>query len=343
MEKPQKIRSRIKSTASTEKITSAMEMIASSKIRRAQKRVYEAREFAASIEEVITDIACFSKFSKNPLLVPHRKDKTVLVLGITADRGLCGGYNSSVIRLIEKTIRELKNYDVAVKLDIIGTKGKNHFKYIGYELTRIYENLSDYPRFLDAREISKDIISRYLSEEVDRVLICFTRFKNTAEQIPAVTQLLPIPIYPEMFSNDLNNDNNNTDFKYSTADNINNIKGVLNDAPFDFEKAINERILSVGHVKIGDKLCRIKPEIIYDPSHDEVLDSLLPQFVYTIVYGALLESTASETGARMTAMKSASDNAENMIKDLMIKYHRARQQQITLEISEIVSGAGSLA
>jgi F-type H+-transporting ATPase subunit gamma len=314
MEKSQQIRNRIRSVSGTRKITKAMEMIASSKIRRAQNRVLEIRAFTASIEEVITDIACFTDSVSHPLLSQPDHDGRVLVVGVTADRGLCGGYNSNIIRLIEKTVRELKKADRTVKLDIIGTRGKNYFRYIGYEMEKVYENLSDYPKFLDAREISGDIISRYLTKQVDRVLICYTRFKNAAEQITTLRQLLPIPIYK-------------------------NSKHVLLS---EEDRILQEKFQSIGQVDIGDKYGRINSEFIYDPSFMDVLGSLLPQYIYTIVYSTLLESTASETGARMTAMKSASDNAEEMIKELVLMYHRARQQQITMEIAEIVSGAQAL-
>ena len=380
MEKAQKIRNRIRSISGTRKITKAMEMIASSKIRKAQSRVLEARAFTASIEEVITDIACFSGPVSNPFLKKPENDNTVLVLGITADRGLCGGYNSNIIRLIEKTIKILRKTGKNVKLDIIGTRGKNYFKYAGYEMEKVYENLSDYPKFLDAREIAKDIISRYLSGQFGKVLICYTRFKNPAEQVPTVIQLLPIPIsFAENENNIGNNIANNTNIINNTnignntdnienvdninIDNIDNIDNVSNIALFSkkdkrFDEStdevdqevvltktetssyISEKIQSVGQVKIGDKICRIRPEFVYDPSREEVLEALLPQYIYTIMYSALLESTASETGARMTAMRSASENAEEMIKDLVLMYHRARQQQITIEISEIMSGMG---
>ena len=285
MEKSRDIRNRIKSVTGTRKITKAMEMIASSKIRKAQSRIFEARAFIEKIEEVIADIACYSGLVSDPLLAPHKEEKVVLVVGLTADRGLCGGYNANIIRLLENNIKGLKSQGYEVKLDIIGTRGRNYFRYTGFPVSNIYENLSDYPKFLDAREISKDIISRYISGEVDKVLICYTRFKNAAEQIPSTRQILPIQIAPG---------------------------------------------------KIGEQ------EFMFDPSPQDILGSLLPQFIYTTIYGVLLEATASETGARMTAMKSASDNAEDMIKDLVKLYHRARQQQITMEITEIVSGAQAL-
>ncbi len=304
MEKSREIRNRIKSVTGTRKITKAMEMIASSKIRKAQSRIFEARAFIEKIEEVITDIACYSGLVSDPLLAPHKEEKVVLVIGITADRGLCGGYNANIIRLIEKTIKD-KSQGHEVKLDIIGTRGRNYFRYIGFQVSNIYENLSDYPRFLDAREISKEIISRYISGEVDKVIICYTRFKNAAEQIPSTRQILPIPMEEKI------------------------IRGEIKE-------------IAPGKVQVGDRLCLINSEFMFDPSPQEILGSLLPQYIYTTVYGVLLEATASETGARMTAMKSASDNAEDMIKDLVQLYHRARQQQITMEIAEIVSGAQAL-
>ena len=297
MEKSRDIRNRIKSVTGTRKITKAMEMIASSKIRKAQGRIFEARAFIEKIEEVITDIASYSGLASDPLLAPHKDEKVVLVIGLTADRGLCGGYNANIIRLIDNNIKSLRSQGYDVKLDIIGTRGKNYFRYTGFPVSNIYENLSDYPKFLDAREISKDIISRYISGEVDKVLICYTRFKNAAEQIPSVRQILPIPMEDRI------------------------IKGEIKET-------------APGKVQAG--------EFMFDPAPQEILGSLLPQYIYTTIYGVLLEATASETGARMTAMKSASDNAEDMIKDLVKLYHRARQQQITMEITEIVSGAQAL-
>jgi len=304
MEKTRAIRNRIKSVSGTRKITKAMEMIASSKIRNSQQRILEARPFINKIEDLITDIACYTTV-KHPLLLSRDQVKNVLVMGVTADRGLCGGYNSNIIRLIEKTLEKVKDDGREYILDILGTKGKNYFRYMGYEINRIYENLSDHPKFLDAREIAEEIIRSYIKKEVDEVIICYTKFKNPAEQVPSSFYLLPIPMMSQLEAN----------------------QGAASQA---------------GMAIIGDRVCRLVPEFTYDPSHVDILESLLPAYIYTIVYMALLESTASETGARMTAMKNASDNAEDMIKDLNRQYHRARQQQITMEITEIVSGADVL-
>src|SRR5680860_22131 len=145
MEKSQEIRSRIKSISGTRKITKAMEMISSSKIRKAQNRILEARAFVSGIEGVIIDIAQHSKTISDPLLTVHGKNETVLVLAITADRGLCGGYNSNIIRLTEKTIKQNKAKGMEVKLDVAGTRGRNYFRYMGYKIDNVYHNLSDYP------------------------------------------------------------------------------------------------------------------------------------------------------------------------------------------------------
>jgi F-type H+-transporting ATPase subunit gamma len=307
MEKSQEIRSRIKSISGTRKITKAMEMIASSKIRKAQSRIIEARAFISSIEGVIIDISQHSKTITDPLLVEHKDNSTVLVTSITADRGLCGGYNSNIIRLTEKTIKQNMSEGRTVKLDIAGTRGRNYFRYMGYQIDNFYENLSDYPRFLDAREISREIIRRYVSGEIDSVIICYTKFKNPAEQVPSRLQLLPIQF----------------------------IRGGIHLNEDDLLQNEKKEVLGTGILKSDT-------EFVYDPSQNDVLGSILPEYIHTIVYGALLEATASETGARMTAMKSASDNAEDMIKELVLMYHRARQQQITMEIAEIVSGANAL-
>ena len=179
MTKAQDIKNRINSISGTRKITKAMEMIASSRIKWAQKRIDEARGFISGVEQVISDIVCYSKTVRDPLLAAYKEEKTVLILGITADRGLCGGYNSNIIRLVEKKIEEFEAQGKEVKLDIIGIRGINYFRYRGYELVKVYEHMSDYPRFLDAREISRDLISRYISGQVHKIVICYTKFKTS--------------------------------------------------------------------------------------------------------------------------------------------------------------------
>ena len=298
MQDIKELRNRIKSVSGMGKIIKAMEMVASSKIRKAQSRILEARPFLEKLEDFITELSSFPGARDYPLIKEHDSFENVLILGITADRGLCGGYNTSIIKLINQKIKEYEFAGKNVKLSIIGTKGKNHFKYMGRPLNMVYENLSDYPKFLDAREIANNLISDYLSNGADKVEIFYTKFINAAEQQPLLKQILPIPL-----------------FELREKRNIRENKAENSESIVDF---------------------------MFEPSAESVLSSLMSEYIYTVIYDALLESTASETGARMTAMRSASDSSDEMVKDLTRKYHRARQQQITIEISEIASGAEAL-
>ena len=299
MQDTKELRNRIKSVSGMGKIIKAMEMVASSKIRKAQSRIFKARPFLEKLEDFIAELSNFPDIQENSFIKEHDRFESVLILGVTADRGLCGGYNTSIMKLINLKIREYELAGKKVKLSLIGTKGKNHFKYKGRQLNKVYENLSDYPGFLDGREIADDLISQYLSAGADRVEICYTRFKNAAEQQPLLKQVLPIP----------------------------------------FAMLRKKLYLRYGDdSKAGESIA----DFIFEPSAQEVLFSLIPEYIYTIIYNALLESTASETGARMTAMRSASDSSDDMVKDLTRRYHRARQQQITIEIAEVASGAEAL-
>jgi F-type H+-transporting ATPase subunit gamma len=298
MQDTKELRNRIKSVSGMGKIIKAMEMVASSKIRKAQNRIFEARPFHDKLEDFIAELSNFPGVMDDPLIKEHDNFESVLILGITADRGLCGGYNTSIIKLINLKIQEYELAGKKVKLSIIGTKGKNHYKYMGRQLEKVYENLSDYPKFLDGREIANDLISYYSSGQADKVEIFFTRFKNAAEQQPVLKQVLPIPL-----------------------------------------SSLGERIINESK---EERAAESIVDFLFEPSAKEVLLSLIPEYIYTVIYDALLESTASETGSRMTAMRSASDSSDEMVKDLTRKYNRARQQQITIEIAEIVSGAEAL-
>ena len=299
-------KNKISSVMGTRKITEAMELIASSRIKEAQRRILEARPFINEIESFIRDLAfCYSPDIDNPLMRVHKEQNKVLLVGITSDRGLCGGYNSNILKLIESEIRKIKTGGKEVELVIIGTRGKSFFEHAGIKLTKTYEHLSEHPKFLDAREISMDIIRKYVLEEINKVIICYTKFINPVEQTPTTQQILPIPIEGSLKGENLPED-----------------KGV------------------------GEKFCsrwyRCFSDMLFDPSYKEILNSLLPQYLYTIVYGALLESTASEIGDRMTAMRNATDNADEMLSELTREYHRERQQEITLEIVEVVSAAEAI-
>ena len=302
MEYAREIKKRIDNISGTRKITKAMGMIASSRIIKARQRIFEARPFIEKVEEFIKNIAFSTEMSYDRLMKPHESENVVLVMGITSDRGLCGGYNASIIRVIENQVKKINDQEKEVVLCITGTKGRNYFKYRGVKMAKVYEHLSDHPKFFDAREMSREFISKFVVGEVDKIIVCYTKFISTVEHKPTVQQILPIPV---------------------------------------IENAAEEekKMYRVEKTHVDSRAYNTVPDFIFEPSSQELLQELIPEYIFTMVYGILLESVASEIGARMIAMKSASDSAEEMIRDLTIKYHKARQQQITAEIVEIISGA----
>jgi F-type H+-transporting ATPase subunit gamma len=293
------VRERIDNLKDTRKITKAMQMIASSRINKAQQRIEEARPFVEKVEDFIYNLG-FCREVMDDRLVAEREDKkAVLILGMTADRGLCGAYNSNIFKLMKRQIKKYREEGLEVAIDIIGTRGKNHFQHAGYELMKVYEHLSEWPRFMDATKISRDLISRYIVGDADKVIICYTKYINPVSQDPRAIQLLPIPI----------------------------------------KEHVEEKIRIEEQSGQSPMVCRYLPDFYYEPSLEEIVYSIVPEYIFTRIYGALLESTASEIGARATSMGKASNNSDELIEDLTRKYHKLRQQEITTEIVEVVSGA----
>ncbi|MDO8963375.1 MAG: ATP synthase F1 subunit gamma [Coriobacteriia bacterium] len=285
------IQKRIISTQSTSQITRTMEMVATAKIKKAQERIESARPYALSMMEVLGNVARFVGGASHPLLEEHPERTRVVVIAITADRGLCGAFNSNILRLTENIIRDEKAAGVATDIITVGKKAIGYFRYRGVEPFAAYRDISDKPTFADARSIANHVIDAYAAGEIDAVQVVFNRFKNVADQVPEVHDLLPIR------------------------------REVMEEAAEDL---------------------KIHPEYIFEPSAGAVLERLLPTYVETLIYRAMLESAASEQGARRKAMKSATDNASEMITTLTRSYNRTRQGAITNEIAEIVGGAAAL-
>ena len=285
------IQQRISSTQSTSKITRTMEMVATAKIKKAQERIESARPYAFSMMEVLGNVARFVGGASHPLLEEHLERKRVVIIAVTADRGLCGAFNSNILRIAEGIVREEKEAGVATDIVAVGKKAIGYFRYRGVEPIAVYRDISDKPTFADARSIASNVIEAYAAGDVDAVKVVFNRFKSVADQVPEIHSLLPIR------------------------------REVMAEAADDL---------------------KIHPEYIFEPSASAVLERLLPTYVETLIYRALLESAASEQGARRKAMKSATDNASEMITTLTRSYNRARQGAITNEIAEIVGGAAAL-
>jgi F-type H+-transporting ATPase subunit gamma len=285
------IQDRITSTRSTRQITRTMEMVATAKIRKAQDRIESARPYALAIMEVLGNVAKASGVSTHPLLEEHGTLSRVVVIAVASDRGLCGAFNSNILRLSEQAMREARQAGAEAAVIAVGKKAIAYFRYRGIEPVATYRDIADAPSIGDARSIASRVIEGYTAREIDAVKIVFNRFKSAAEQVPEVHDLLPIR--PEVVR--------------AAADDL-----------------------------------TVAPEYIFEPSTSAVLERLLPTYVETLVYRALLESAASEQGARRRAMKSATDNAGEMITTLTRSYNRARQGAITNEIAEIVGGAAAL-
>jgi F-type H+-transporting ATPase subunit gamma len=285
------IQKRITSTHSTRQITRTMEMVATAKIRKAQERIESARPYSLAMMEVLGNVARFVQGTTHPLLETHATHARTVVIAVVSDRGLCGAFNSNILRLTENIIREEKERGATTDVIAVGKKAIGYFRYRGIEPMASYRDLSDKPSITEARSIASRVIEGYTSGEIDSVKVVFNRFRNVADQVPEVHVLLPIE--PEV-------------------------------------------------VEASAEDAKINPEYMFEPDAVSVLERLLPTYVETLVYRALLESAASEQGARRRAMKSATDNASEMITTLTRSYNRARQAAITNEIAEIVGGAAAL-
>ena len=286
------IKQRIVSVQSTRQITRTMEMVATAKIKKAQEKIEAARPYAFAMIEVLQNVARYVQGASHPLLEEHDERKRVVVVTITSDRGLCGAFNSNILRITEELVRDERAAEVETDIIAVGKKAIGYLRYRGIEPVAAYRDISDRPTFADARSIAANIIGRYEAGEIDAAYIVFNRFKNVAEQKAETYQLLPV----------------------------------------------ERRVMESEDEDAGG----LRAEYLFEPTAAQVLEHLLPTYVETLVYRALMESAASEQGARRTAMKSATDNASEMITTLTRSYNRARQAAITTEIAEIVGGAAAL-
>lgn len=279
------IKRRIGSVKNTQQITRAMKLVAAAKLRRAQEAVTASRPYAEKVMEVMESLAARVSPDAHPLLRRSEETKSVLVLVMSGDKGLCGPFNSNVYKAAHKVIDQ--NRDKKVSLMIVGKKGVDHFKR---RLWPIVESFLDYGKqeaYPLAEKISAAAERLFVEGEVDRVYMVYNEFKNVVVQIPRTVSLLPIAI----------------------------------------EEAPEER----------------RPvDYDYEPSAGYILDRMLDLYTTNQVYRALLESAASENGARMTAMDGATKNAKEMIEGLTLDYNRARQAAITTELIEVVTGADAL-
>ena len=288
------LRERIRSIQATKKITRAMELIAASRIVKAQARVTAAVPYSDQITEVVKDLAASGASADSPLLAGRSEIKKTCYVAITADRGLCGGYNSGIQRSTEGEVKA----DVLAGRDYViipvGRKAEGYFRFRGYHLGHAFNGFSDQPSYADARAIGEHVVDLYTSGEVDSVELVYTRFVSAGTQEVVLRPLVPL-----------------------SGDTI-----------------------TGGDGKAGSEGSSGNYEFEPDPS--SILDTLVPRYIEARIYAALLNAAASEHAFRQRAMKAATDNAEELIKSLSRIMNRARQDSITTEIMEIVSGAEAL-
>lgn len=289
------IRNRISSVNNTQQITKAMKMVAAAKLRKAQARMTSMRPFADKMKEVVSRLVSASD-SDNKLLREPGEIRRVLMIVVGSDKGLCGGFNNNLFKVVENHISEqLSELNEAGKLDLItiGKKSTAYFKKRGYKITDKHPGFFDDLNYDKTSEIMESAIEKFADETYDKVIISYNEFKTVIAQNRIINQVLPVD------TDSLKKDENE-DESLSTTD------------------------------------------YLYEPDSDAILDEILPVHLIMQLWKAVLESNASEQGARMAAMDNATENAKELEEELTLKYNQARQSAITTEISEIVSGAQAL-
>ncbi len=280
-----------------------MKMVSAAKLRRAQERIFHTRPYSFKIGEIISHLKGQIDPTAHPLFEVHEEVKAVVLVVVTADRGLAGAFNSNVIKLAEQTIEEYARFRDSGNLYLIcvGRRGNDHFKKRGYQLIGNYSGVFDKLSFKTANKVVDDVVDGYLEGRWDEAKVIYNEFKNTISQNRIAEPFLPIPA--EQFLTPV-----------MEAD----------DAP---------------HIAVtaGRNI-----DYIFEPDPKSILNQLVPRYLNYQLWRAMLESNASEQGARMVAMDSATSNAADLIKDLQLVYNRARQSAITKELIEITSGADAL-
>ena len=288
------VRTRISSVKSTMQITSAMKMVAASKLRRAQNAILTMRPYASKLLEIMQNLSSSLDGSGEGVFGTDRGDEKVLIITITSNRGLCGAFNANVVK---QTISQIKtNYsdqNSKGNLDLfcIGSKGADLLKSQGYNVALTNSEIFDELNFENVVAIAESLMNDFVDKKYDKILMVYNQFKNAASQILITEQFLP---------------------------------------------AIAEEKVEV------EKQETVNADYIFEPSKEEILEEIIPKSIKIQLYKALLDSFASEHGARMTAMHQATDNANELLKDLKLMYNKARQAAITNEILEIVGGAEAL-
>jgi F-type H+-transporting ATPase subunit gamma len=305
MASQKEVKSRIASIKNINKITRAMEMVAAARLRRAEQRIEDLRPYSEGIRKLTRTAAAHAgAIPRVPVMEERENISNVGIVLVTGDRGLAGAFNSNIIREGMRTGRSVREGGAGASYSVVGKKGVSALTFRKEDVAGSYTGFTDRPSFADAREIGEELTARYVDGEVDKVELIYNRFVSPLTQHVWKQTLLPL----------------------QQADVVG--EGAEEDD-------------SAGEPTEAEKF-QEKSEWFFEPEADELLARLIPEYVTISVYRALLESAASELGARMTAMRNAAENAESIMDDLTLEMNRARQAEITQQILEVVGGAEAL-
>ncbi len=279
------IKRRKVSIQSTQQITKAMKLVSTVKLQKARVRAEQSKTYFDYMYDTVTSMLAKSGNIDHPYLVAGESQKKAIIV-ITSNRGLAGGYNTNISKLI--TNSNIPKEDAAIYA--IGRKGRDFLARRGYQVKADYSDVINEPIYKDAMDISREVLNSFANGEIGEIYLAYTSFKNTVSHIPKMIKLLPVEVSENK------------------------------------EATTNDRLTMMN----------------YEPEEEEALNMIIPKYVTSLLYGALVEAVASENGARMQAMDSATSNAEEMIDDLSLKYNRARQGSITQELTEIIAGANAI-
>ncbi len=278
------IKRRKSSVQSTQQITKAMKLVSTVKLQRAKGRAEKSKTYFSCMYDTVASMLSKAGEINHPFLKAGESQKKAVIV-ITANRGLAGGYNSNIVKLIKNS--DFRKEDLVIYT--VGTKGRDALARLGYEMADDYSEAIEEPAYADAMNISKKLLEDYAAGEIGEIYVAYTGFKNTVTHVPTLLRLLPVNVE-------------------------------------------DERVDEGGSSAVME----------FEPQSEEAIDLIIPKYITSLVYGALIESVASENGARMQAMDSATSNADDMISKLSLLYNRARQSSITQELTEIIAGAEAI-
>ncbi len=309
------IRDRIQSVKNTQKITEAMRLVAAARVRRAQEQVTSTRPFADRLAQVLYGLQARLRFEEANLpLLKQREVRKVALVVVSGDRGLCGAYNSNVIRRAQDRAKELQEDGIEYIFVLVGRKAIQYFQRRNQPIDDTYTGLEQIPTAAEASQIADELLSLFLSEDVDRVELVYTRFLSLVSSRPVIQTLLPL-----------------------------DPQGLETPDDEIFRLTTREGRFQVERQKVtAPQPQAMPPDMLFEQNPVQILDALLPLYLNNQLLRALQESAASELAARMTAMNNASDNASELIGSLTLSYNKARQAAITQEILEVVGGAEGL-